>query len=72
MQAPTMQWAYPFESDLKRKRKNKAYLVGSIIELYLLEEMATFCSFYFDDGTLTGLLQQPHKIKVDQEVNQDV
>lgn len=41
--------------DLKRKCKKRVYQEGSIFEAYLDDEMATFCSFYFEDGAHTSL-----------------
>ncbi|XP_021775498.1 uncharacterized protein LOC110739339 [Chenopodium quinoa] len=43
-------WMYPFErflNHLKRKIRNKARVEGSICNAYLTEEIANFCSNYF-------------------------
>lgn len=45
--------------DLKLKCKNKAYLEWSIFKAYLVDEMATFYSFYFEDGAHTSLPRPP-------------
>ena len=39
---------------LKRKVKNKACVEGSIAEAYLIEEISTFCSHYFDSSVDTN------------------
>ena len=42
---------------LKRKVKNKAYFEGSIAKSYIIEEISTFCSHYFDANVDTNLIQ---------------
>jgi hypothetical protein len=37
-----------FLHHLKKKVKNKAHVEGSIIESYLIEEIAQFCTYYFE------------------------
>ncbi|XP_057248084.1 uncharacterized protein LOC130590131 [Beta vulgaris subsp. vulgaris] len=49
-------WMYPFErflNHLKRKIGNKARVEGSICNAYLCEEIANFCSNYFQQGVDT-------------------
>ncbi|XP_074295566.1 uncharacterized protein LOC141623353 [Silene latifolia] len=44
-------WMYPFErflNHIKRKIGNKARVEGSIYNSFLLEEIANFCSLYFE------------------------
>ncbi|XP_043816100.1 uncharacterized protein LOC122724634 [Manihot esculenta] len=55
-------WMYPFERylfDLKKKVKNKAYVEGSIVEAYLIEEISSFCSHYFEPSISTRLNRVP-------------
>ena len=52
-------WMYPFErflNHLKRKIGNKAHVEASICNAYLLEEIANFCSTYFEDHIDTKTL----------------
>ena len=42
---------------LKRKVKNKAYVEGSIAEAYIIEEISTFCSHYFNANVDTNLIR---------------
>lgn len=44
---------------LKSKVKNKACVEGSIAEAYMIEEISTFCSFYFQPDVETKLNQVP-------------
>ena len=47
-----MRWMYPFERYLKRLKdyvRNAVKPEGSIIEGYVVDEVLTFCSRYFDD-----------------------
>ncbi|XP_019108058.3 uncharacterized protein LOC104906988 [Beta vulgaris subsp. vulgaris] len=49
-------WMYPFErllNHLKRKVGNKAHVEGSICNAYVTEEIANFCSNYFQPGVDT-------------------
>lgn len=39
--------------DLKKKVRNKAHVEGSICEAYSIEELATFCSLYFESDIET-------------------
>ncbi|XP_022893391.1 uncharacterized protein LOC111407911 isoform X1 [Olea europaea var. sylvestris] len=51
-------WIYPFERfihHLKKEVKNWAHVEASIVEAYLVEEMSTFCSLYFDQIIQTRL-----------------
>ncbi|XP_074577237.1 uncharacterized protein LOC141833653 [Curcuma longa] len=44
-------WMYPFERflyHLKRKVKNKAHVEASIVNAYIVEEVTTFASYYFE------------------------
>ncbi|XP_021618084.2 uncharacterized protein LOC110619138 [Manihot esculenta] len=55
-------WMYPFERylfDLKKKVKNKASVEGSIVEAYLIEEISSFCSHYFEPSISTRLNRVP-------------
>ena len=40
---------------LKKKVNNKARVEGSICEAYIIEEISTFCSFYFESHVQTKL-----------------
>ncbi|XVE92707.1 hypothetical protein REPUB_Repub01dG0122800 [Reevesia pubescens] len=44
---------------LKKKVTNKAIVEASICEAYIIEEITTFCSHYFDSNILTKLTQVP-------------
>ncbi len=44
---------------LKRKARNKAAIEGSIVEAYLVQEMSTFCSHYFEVNIPTWLNRVP-------------
>lgn len=50
--------------------KNKVFLEGSIVESYLVEEIATFNSFYFDNDKLTRIVRQTQFVKAALEVEQ--
>ncbi|XP_026657308.1 uncharacterized protein LOC113461439 [Phoenix dactylifera] len=53
-------WMYLVERlmhDLKHKVKNRASIEGSIIEAYIIEEISTFCSYYFEPSIQTRLNQ---------------
>ncbi|XP_038983288.1 uncharacterized protein LOC120111038 [Phoenix dactylifera] len=55
-------WMYPFERlmhDIKQKVKNRASIEGSIVEAYIIEEISTFCSHYFEPSIQTRLNQVP-------------
>ncbi|XP_031110603.1 uncharacterized protein LOC116014792 isoform X2 [Ipomoea triloba] len=55
-------WMYPFERflhQLKKKVRNRNYVEGSICEAYLIEEISTFCSHYFEDHVQTRLNRVP-------------
>ena len=55
-------WMYPFERYLKRLKnniKNKARVEGSISNAYLLEEVSTFGSYYFEDHVSTKIRNEP-------------
>lgn len=39
---------FRFLHQLKKKVKNRARVEGSIVEAYIIEEVSTFCSLYFD------------------------
>ncbi|XP_042388266.1 uncharacterized protein LOC121980336 isoform X2 [Zingiber officinale] len=44
-------WMYPFERflyHLKKKIKNKAHVEASIVNAYIVEEVTTFASYYFE------------------------
>ncbi|XP_042379983.1 uncharacterized protein LOC121972368 [Zingiber officinale] len=44
-------WMYPFERflyHLKKKVKNKAHVEASIVNAYIVEEVTTFASYYFE------------------------
>ena len=44
---------------LKQKVKNRAHVETSIVEAYIIEEVATFYSLYFDSNIHTRLNQLP-------------
>lgn len=44
---------------LKKKVRNKACVEGSIAEAYMIEEISTFCSFYFEPNVETKLNRVP-------------
>lgn len=49
-------WMYPFERFLRRLKNNvcnKAKVEGSICNAYLVEEMSSFCAYYFADSVNT-------------------
>ncbi|WRX10358.1 protein of unknown function DUF4216 - like 1 [Theobroma cacao] len=51
-------WIYPFErffKHLKKKVKNRALVEGSICEAYIIEEISSFCSLYFEPTVRTRL-----------------
>lgn len=39
--------------------KNRARVEGSIVEAYIIEEVSTFCSLYFDSRVETRLTRLP-------------
>lgn len=45
--------------DLKKKVRNKACVEASICEAYLVQEIATFCSYYFEPSVQTKLTRVP-------------
>lgn len=44
---------------MKKKVKNKASVEGSIVEAYLIEEISSFCSHYFEPSISTRLNRVP-------------
>ncbi|OMO58327.1 Transposon, En/Spm-like protein [Corchorus capsularis] len=55
-------WMYPFERflhHLKKKVRNRNCVEGSICEAYLIEEISTFCSHYFEINVQTRLNRVP-------------
>ena len=46
-------YCYRFLHHLKKKANNKARVKGSVCEAYLVEEISTFCSFYFESHIQT-------------------
>ncbi|KAL0293819.1 UNVERIFIED_CONTAM: hypothetical protein Sradi_6918500 [Sesamum radiatum] len=51
-------WMYPFERflhHLKKKTGNRAQVEASIVEAYMIEEVSTFCSAYFESHVSTRL-----------------
>ena len=42
---------------MKKKVNNKARVEGSICEAYIIEEISTFCCFYFESHVQTKLNQ---------------
>ncbi|OMO57998.1 Transposon, En/Spm-like protein [Corchorus capsularis] len=48
-----------FLHHLKKKVRNRNYVEGSICEAYLIEEISTFCSHYFDINVQTRLNRAP-------------
>ena len=56
------QWMYPFTRYLRRLKnnvKNKARVEGSTSNAYLLEEVSTFGSYYFEDHASTKIKNEP-------------
>ncbi|XP_078179373.1 uncharacterized protein LOC144573466 [Carex rostrata] len=54
----SFRWMYKFEKcigRLKRKVTNKAYVDGSIVETYIVEEMTNFISLFFENEVVTRL-----------------
>nr|GEV51686.1 hypothetical protein [Tanacetum cinerariifolium] len=50
-------WMYPFERylyHLKKKVKNKAWVVSSICEAYIMEEISNLCIHYFESRVETN------------------
>ncbi|XP_073261634.1 uncharacterized protein [Populus alba] len=55
-------WMYPFERylfNLKKKVKNKAHVEASISEAYIVEEISTFISYYFEPHLRTRINRVP-------------
>ncbi|XP_052303645.1 uncharacterized protein LOC127904392 [Populus trichocarpa] len=55
-------WMYPFERylfNLKKKVKNKAHVEASICEAYIVEEISTFISYYFEPHLRTRINHVP-------------
>ncbi|XP_039116071.1 uncharacterized protein LOC120251572 [Dioscorea cayenensis subsp. rotundata] len=55
-------WMYPFERflhHLKKKVKNQACVEGSICEAYIIQEISSFCSMYFESTVETRLNRVP-------------
>ncbi|KAL3568114.1 hypothetical protein D5086_030765 [Populus alba] len=55
-------WMYPFERylfNLKKKVKNKAHVEASISEAYIVEEISTFISYYFEPHMRTRINRVP-------------
>ncbi|XP_017978213.1 PREDICTED: uncharacterized protein LOC18609182 [Theobroma cacao] len=55
-------WMYPFErflQHLKKKVKNRASVEGFICEAYIIEEISSFCSWYFEPAMRTRLNRMP-------------
>lgn len=50
---------------LKRTVRNKARVEGSIVESYLVKELATYCSLYFDPQIQTRHNQEPRNYAPD-------
>lgn len=48
-----------FLHHLKQKVKNRARVEGSIVEAYIVEEVSTFCSLYFESDVETRLTRPP-------------
>ena len=46
---------YRFLHLIKKKVNNKARVEGSICEAYIIEEISTFCSFYFESHIQTKI-----------------
>ena len=44
---------------MKNNVKNKARVEGSICNAYLVEEISTFCSYYFEDHVSTKIRNEP-------------
>ncbi|WRX10853.1 protein of unknown function DUF4216 - like 2 [Theobroma cacao] len=56
-------WMYPFErflQQLKKKVKNRASVERSICEAYVIEEVSSFCSWYFEPVVRTKVNRVPH------------
>lgn len=50
---------------LKRTVRNKARAEGSIVEAYLANELATFCSLYFESNVKTRINREPRNFAPD-------
>ncbi|PKA59088.1 hypothetical protein AXF42_Ash001181 [Apostasia shenzhenica] len=64
---------YPFEGYmfvLKNMIHNKARPEGSICETYLIDEVSTFCSHYFEPNVPTKHNKAPHNNDEDSEVEE--
>ncbi|XP_021746191.1 uncharacterized protein LOC110712080 [Chenopodium quinoa] len=67
-------WMYPFErllNHLKRKIGNKARVEGSICNAYLTEEIANFCSNYFQSTVDTKTRDLGRNVNADVESTLD-
>ncbi|XP_057786088.1 uncharacterized protein LOC131003575 [Salvia miltiorrhiza] len=67
-------WMYPFERylrTLKNHIRNKAKVEGSISNAYILEEMSTFSSYYFEDHVTTKWRNLPRNIEESVEDSDD-
>ncbi|XP_021730557.1 uncharacterized protein LOC110697498 [Chenopodium quinoa] len=67
-------WMYPFErflNHLKRKIGNKARVEGSICNAYLTEEIANFCSNYFQSTVDTKTRDLGRNVNADVESTSD-
>ena len=54
-----MKCLYRCMGNLKKKVSNKAFVEGSIMEAYLIEETSQFCSEYFESHVITRRNQVP-------------
>ncbi|OMO57751.1 Transposon, En/Spm-like protein [Corchorus capsularis] len=55
-------WMYPFERCMhhfQKKATNRSSVEASICESYIVEEISTFCSLYFDSNITTRLNRVP-------------
>lgn len=50
---------FRFLMELKKSVRNKAHVEGSICEAYIIREVSTFCSFYFEPSVETKLSRVP-------------
>ncbi|EOY00812.1 Transposase tnp2 [Theobroma cacao] len=48
-----------FLQQLKKKVKNRAFVEGSICEAYVIEEVSSFCSWYFEPAMRTRVNRVP-------------
>ncbi|XP_047340380.1 uncharacterized protein LOC124943970 [Impatiens glandulifera] len=66
-------WMYPFErflKSVKNKVKNKARIEASICNAYILEEISTFASYYFESNVNCKQRQPPRNTEGSVNINE--